>query len=143
MHAHHHAEAPPGYSIPGALGYGYGDASADPDDDQDPAAAEADRIAAQHPYEGFTGGRIKGRSYVYAEPNDEGATYHRQPRLGNVIHPGVAEVLARNREVFEPAGPLTELKQQRSRTLLGPLGRPGAAHTRLPQGKAGEHPGTR
>jgi hypothetical protein len=139
-HSHHHAEAPPGYSIPGALGYGYGGASADPDDDQDPAAAEADRIAAQHPYEGFTGGKIKGRSYVHQEANDVTDTDERQPRLGNVIHPGIAEVLSRHRDVFEPAGPLTELKQQRTRTLLGPLGKEGQAHVRRPQGKAGEHP---
>jgi hypothetical protein len=140
-HAHHHAEAPPElempggdvYKIPGEMGGGMAS----------PADSEVARIAAQHPYEGFTGGMVKSRSYVYTEPNDKGATDHRQPRLGNVIHPGVAEVLARNREVFEPAGPLTELKQQRSRTLLGPLGREGRAHVRRPQGKAGEHPATR
>jgi hypothetical protein len=77
---------------------------------------------------------------TWTDPNQVTDTDSRQPKLGGQIHPGVAEVLSRHRELFEPAGPLTELRQQQSRTLLGPLGREGKAHVRRPQGPPGEAP---
>jgi hypothetical protein len=138
-HDHHHAEAvlemPGGdvYRLPSEMG----------GQEATPAygQAMAADVAARNPDLGFAGGRVRGQSMVWTDPNQVTDTDSRQPKLGGQIHPGVAEVLARNREIFEPAGPLTELRQQQSRTTHGPLGHEGQAVARMrPASSSAERP---
>ncbi len=95
------------------------------------AAHDADQLAARHP-EYFSGGKIKGVTHVSVQDggHHEAAPGHsdsRQPALGGQIHPDVAALLDRNPGLFAPPGPQAELRQQRQRQLLGPLGgRPGS-----------------